>query len=242
MEKEELEQRVMYLENLVKHIMKSNKLLIELNSSKRSNAKSVNQFLDLNCIQYEEEKRLSDFIIQNNEVDQMRFDFYLNDFNIVIEYDGIQHFEPISHFGGEDAFYKQKRIDQIKDEFCKENGLKLIRIEYDTPEDEMSYQIINAILNDQYKQIQHISSEQTLVDKYLKDFLESINLNEVIYVNELLKYFKTYLKYYEKGRIQINLKDFTDACDEILSQKGYELMNNTVKYNNEITKYFRLFV
>lgn len=61
---------------------------------------------------------------------QLRFDFYLPDFNICIEYDGKQHFESISIWGGEKALKDNKFKDNIKDEFCKKNGINIIRITY----------------------------------------------------------------------------------------------------------------
>ncbi len=60
----------------------------------------------------------------------LRFDFYLPSKNICIEYDGEQHFKPIEYFGGEDKFKKVKENDHIKNEFCKNNNIKLIRIPY----------------------------------------------------------------------------------------------------------------
>ena len=42
------------------------------------------------------------------------FDFYLPDYNICIEYDGKQHFEPIDFFGGEKAFVRRQKNDNIK--------------------------------------------------------------------------------------------------------------------------------
>ena len=63
-------------------------------------------------------------------VNRLPFDFYLEDLNICIEADGIQHFEPIEFFGGKDAYDRLKINDQIKDSYCKNNGIKLIRIPY----------------------------------------------------------------------------------------------------------------
>jgi very-short-patch-repair endonuclease len=40
---------------------------------------------------------------------QLLFDFYLNDLNMCIEYDGLQHYQPINYFGGLDNFEKQKK-------------------------------------------------------------------------------------------------------------------------------------
>jgi len=61
-----------------------------------------------------------------------RFDFYLPELNTCIEYDGIQHFEAISYFGELNALYETQSRDQIKNEYCKMNNIKLIRIKYNT--------------------------------------------------------------------------------------------------------------
>lgn len=58
------------------------------------------------------------------------FDFYLEDKNILIEFDGRQHFEPVEIFEGEKGFERTKRNDKIKNEFAREKGIKLIRISY----------------------------------------------------------------------------------------------------------------
>lgn len=62
-------------------------------------------------------------------VDKLKlpFDFYLPDFNACIEFDGIQHYKAIYN---EDTFQTTKRHDNIKNRFCKENGITLIRIPY----------------------------------------------------------------------------------------------------------------
>lgn len=65
----------------------------------------------------------------------LRFDAYLNNLNIAIEYDGIEHFEP-RDFGEKNYnkvlknFEETKIRDNIKNEFCKNNNIKLIRIPY----------------------------------------------------------------------------------------------------------------
>ena len=65
----------------------------------------------------------------------LRFDFYLPDYNICIEFDGIQHFQPTQFAGmsskyAEKAFVKTKKNDSIKNRYCEDNGIKLIRIPY----------------------------------------------------------------------------------------------------------------
>ncbi len=63
-------------------------------------------------------------------VNKLLFDFYLPDKNLCIEYDGIQHFEPVKIFGGIEGFKQQQKRDKIKDVFCKSKNIKLIRISY----------------------------------------------------------------------------------------------------------------
>lgn len=58
------------------------------------------------------------------------FDFYLPDYNLLIEYDGIQHFEPVKFFGGEEKFKQQQENDNIKNQYCKDNNISLLRIPY----------------------------------------------------------------------------------------------------------------
>jgi len=58
------------------------------------------------------------------------FDFYLPEYNICIEFDGIQHHEAVTHFGGEESFKSTQERDNIKEEYCKNNNIKLIRIPY----------------------------------------------------------------------------------------------------------------
>lgn len=58
------------------------------------------------------------------------FDFYLNDLSVCVEYDGGQHFEPVDFFGGEEKFKLQQINDNIKNTYCKENNIPLLRIPY----------------------------------------------------------------------------------------------------------------
>ena len=55
------------------------------------------------------------------------FDFYIEELNCIIEYDGIHHFAPVY---GEDIFLTIQYHDWIKNEYCKNHGIKIIRIPY----------------------------------------------------------------------------------------------------------------
>lgn len=58
------------------------------------------------------------------------FDFYLPDYNICIEFDGWQHYKIVDYWGGLDGFIDRKIRDTVKNEYCKKNNIKLIRIPY----------------------------------------------------------------------------------------------------------------
>ena len=68
-------------------------------------------------------------------VNKLRFDGYDEDNNIAFEYQGEQHYRPVD-FGGygqesaEEQFVLNQTRDQIKEEYCKSNGIPLIKIPY----------------------------------------------------------------------------------------------------------------
>lgn len=61
---------------------------------------------------------------------ELPFDFYLPEYSLCIEYDGIQHDEPVAHFGGLEYFIETKIRDTIKNIYCEKNSINLIRISY----------------------------------------------------------------------------------------------------------------
>jgi len=98
------------------------------------------------CYQSKGEKQIERWLKENNVVfiPQKRFkkckssisnyylsfDFYLPEINTCIEYDGRQHFMPVKYFGGAQKFQRTKINDQIKNIFCLNNKITLIRISY----------------------------------------------------------------------------------------------------------------
>ena len=59
---------------------------------------------------------------------RLRLDFYLEFENrmIGIEYQGIQTFEEVDYFGGENKLVKQKEWDENKRKICENLGIELI--------------------------------------------------------------------------------------------------------------------
>ena len=96
------------------------------------------KLLEKNNIKFEIQKKFLDC----KYIKHLKFDFYLSENNICIEFDGKQHFKPIEFFGGIKTYNKQLIRDQIKNDFCKKNNINLIRIKY------TDYQNLENILNE----------------------------------------------------------------------------------------------
>lgn len=62
---------------------------------------------------------------------KLPFDFYLPKYNQIIEYDGIHHFKSIKFWGGDDGLIQTQTNDEIKNNFCANNNINLLRIKYD---------------------------------------------------------------------------------------------------------------
>lgn len=94
--------------------------------SESKGEKLIRKWLIERDVKYDSQKRFSDCCDKIS----LPFDFYLPDYNCCIEYDGIQHYKPIDFFGGEELFKYTQNHDNIKNEYCKNNNIKLLRIPY----------------------------------------------------------------------------------------------------------------
>lgn len=96
-----------------------------------SGERVVRQLLEYYDIQYIYQKTFQDC----KDIQMLPFDFYLPDYNICIEYDGRQHFEPVDFAGKGEEWAQQQFIkiqchDEIKNKYCKDNNIPLLRIPY----------------------------------------------------------------------------------------------------------------
>jgi len=85
-------------------------------------------FLKNMNVAFEAQKTFPDCLGNNKR--PLRFDFFVPEMNLLIEYDGEQHFRPVDIFGGMKEFLKRKKYDITKNNYCKVNHIPLIRIAF----------------------------------------------------------------------------------------------------------------
>ena len=56
----------------------------------------------------------------------MELDGYNEGLGLAFEYNGQQHYKPVSLFGGEEGFKQTQERDKLKSKLCAENGVILI--------------------------------------------------------------------------------------------------------------------
>lgn len=100
--------------------------------------KAIELYLRKNKIEYKYQYSFQDCRLKR----VLPFDFYLPKNNILVEFDGEQHYRPIKWFGGEIGFKTTQKSDNIKNKYCTNNNIKLIRIKYN------DYKNINKILKE----------------------------------------------------------------------------------------------
>lgn len=109
----------------------------------------ITQWLDNHNVLYEKQKMFDGCV----DLLSLRFDFYVPTLNLVIEFDGQQHFEFVKKFHGtRDGFERCKRRDTIKNEYAHRHKIDMLRIKYS-----------------EEKQIEKILTERILVENKLEN-------------------------------------------------------------------------
>jgi very-short-patch-repair endonuclease len=102
------------------------------NSFKSSKGEDrIQEYLIKNNIPFVREQEF-DGLINNKTGYRLRFDFYLPELRACIEFDGQQHFQYSEKFDKGDPSQFENRVlrDSLKDKFCNQKGLILLRIKF----------------------------------------------------------------------------------------------------------------
>lgn len=84
----------------------------------------VSEALNHSGIRYEREVR----VIIGDKVH--RLDFLLPEYNVIIEYDGRQHYDPVPLFGGVSGYNNRVTRDNMKDTWAASKGYTMIRVPF----------------------------------------------------------------------------------------------------------------
>lgn len=108
---------------------------------KSKGEQAVEEYLIAHNIVFETQKRFADCIDQR----PLPFDFYLPEYNILIEYQGAQHYMATHRMGDEEKLIYRQKHDCIKRKYCKDKGINLLEIPY-TNLNQVS-EILSDVLN-----------------------------------------------------------------------------------------------
>jgi len=132
--------------------LKKKKVTKSIRNKKKTEYKISNgelqilKYLQSKNICFIQEKEFTD-LVNPKTGQRLRFDFYLPEQNICIEFDGKQHFEYSPDFHGKDKekgllmLEGQQYRDEVKNKYCFNRHIKLIRIRYS------QYNFIEEILS-----------------------------------------------------------------------------------------------
>lgn len=89
---------------------------------------NITQYLQNHNIEYNSQKKFDGLLGVNGG--NLSFDFYIPQYNLLIEAQGQQHKVSKKLFGGKKQLEKQKEHDRRKREYAENNGYKLLEIWY----------------------------------------------------------------------------------------------------------------
>uniref|UniRef100_A0AAU6MXH1 Homing endonuclease n=1 Tax=Staphylococcus phage 184DA TaxID=3110532 RepID=A0AAU6MXH1_9CAUD len=164
--------------------------------------------LKANNIKYETQKRMEGC----ENLLPLPFDFYLTDYNILVEIQGIQHYQEKSGFSNSESFDIIKKRDKIKLDFCKDNNIKIIYI--DAKKSNYDY-IMKSIESTELKKLLDLS-----IENVIKENLMILNEKNKYPIDKIIQLVDSGYSYRKTA--------------QILNEEGYEISRHTVsrKYNN----------
>lgn len=106
---------------------------------------AIMEFLDAKHIKYQSPYIAKD-LYDSKPCFPLHYDFKINNTNILIEYQGCQHYYPSEHLGGEDKFKKVLKHDVMKKKWAFKKNYILILISYKANLNKVMEQIYHLFL------------------------------------------------------------------------------------------------
>ena len=170
-------------QNIEVEYIKINKDVDYSQLKRQSHAHDVQRILNEYGFSYEKEKTFNDLKMKR----MLRFDYYVDSLNCLIEFDGEQHYYDIDYFNDtRDAYLKRRVSDNMKSDYALENNINLIRIPYWSDVNQIRMKIDRLIGN---KQLYLNETDQ----KYLDIFIDTLDLKYVV-INKIYDDYEDMLK------------------------------------------------
>lgn len=111
-----------YVTDLDSYIRKNQTRCPHCSKSESIGEFRIRKFLEKHNVAFEQEKTFSDC----KDIKTLPFDFYLSEYNLIIEFDGQHHFSNVMF----NNYEMTKKHDTIKNKYCEDNNINILRIPY----------------------------------------------------------------------------------------------------------------
>lgn len=142
------------------------------NCERSLGAEKIKKYLDNNSIKYRTEESFLDLFDKR----KLKFDFYLVDYDVLIEYDGEQHFRVKSFGAGIEKSLKEfetiQRHDLMKNKYCMDKNKLLLRIPY------WKYNNIEDILEKFIELLKVKESNTIVLNEFVSDVFSKNSKNK----------------------------------------------------------------
>lgn len=182
-----------------------------------SSAKDVELILDQLNIMYEKEKTFNDLKYKS----KLRFDYYLPQYHLCIEFNGVQHYEYIEYFHRNKAQFQQQIYkDGLKEKYCQDNSISFLELPCDLTVNEVQSKLMNTL-----NKIGEFDFE------LLPRIDEFLNLNESrkVYMNQLYDEYQSMLKQLNINHAT-NYDTFNDYVIDYWNLTSQHLVKEKNKY------------
>lgn len=168
----------------------------------------IANYLDSMKISYSREYKLDSY--------NYRYDFYLEGYNLLIEFHGIQHYESVPQWDKNRGFKKQQRNDKAKVELAKRNGIDLLVISYlemEQIEEILKCELIDKVIDTKIVDISHVYGLYCNIDK--KEKRRMLRYHYVLY--SYLSGKDLYTELYRYKYINKKIGTIIELLDEVIN-------------------------